>query len=71
MPSKSQRNYSATKRELFAIVSFTQHFRYYLLGQKFLIVTNHRALTCLYSFKKPGRNIAQMDRKTRTVLFEI
>ena len=33
--SKSQRNYSATKRELFAIVFFTQHFRNYLLGQKF------------------------------------
>ena len=45
--SKSQRNYSATKRELFAILCFTQHFRKYFLGQKFSIVTDHRALTVI------------------------
>ena len=33
--SKSQRNYSATKRELFVIVHFTQHFKNYSLGQHF------------------------------------
>ena len=33
--SKSQRNYSATKKELFEIVHFTQHFKNYLLGQHF------------------------------------
>ena len=42
--SKSQRSYSATKRELFAIVHFTQHFKNYLFGQHFLIITDHRAL---------------------------
>ena len=45
--SKSQRNYSATKRELFPIVYFTQHFRNYLLGEKLLIVNDHRAFTWL------------------------
>ena len=30
--SKSQRNYSATKRELFAIVHFTHRFENFLLG---------------------------------------
>ena len=30
--SKSQRNYSATKREVLAIVTFTRHFKHYLLG---------------------------------------
>ena len=39
--SKSQQNHSATTREFFAIVYFTQHFRNYFLGQKFLIVTDH------------------------------
>ena len=33
--SKNQRNYSATKREFFAIVHFTQPFKNYLLGQHF------------------------------------
>ena len=43
--------YSATKRECFAKFHFSQHLRSYFLGQKFLIVTKHRALTWLYSFK--------------------
>ena len=42
--SKSQTNYSATKRELLAIVTFTRHFKHYLLGRKFKFVTDHRAL---------------------------
>ena len=47
--NRVQRNYSATKRELFAIVYFTSHFKNYLLGRKFTVVTDHRALTWLYS----------------------
>ena len=69
--SKSQRNYSATKRELLAIVYFTQHFRNYLLGQKFLIVTDHRALTWLYSFKEPGGLLARWIEKLGQFDFEI
>ena len=33
--SKSQQNYSATKRKSFAIVHFTHYFKNYLLGQHF------------------------------------
>ena len=69
--SKSQRNYSATKRELFAIVYFTQHFRNYLLGQKFLIVTDHRALTWLYSFKEADELLARWIEKLGQFDFEI
>ena len=69
--SKSQRNYSATKRELFAIVYFTQHIRNYLLGQKFLIVTDHRALTWLYSFKEPDGILARWIEKLGQFDFEI
>ena len=68
---KSQRNYSATKRELFAIFYFTQHFRNYLLGQKFLIVTDHRALTWLYSFKEPDGLLARWIEKLGQFDFEI
>ena len=38
--SKSQRNFSATKRELFAIVHFTKQFKNYTLGQHILIITD-------------------------------
>ena len=45
--SKSQKSYSATKRELLAIVWALHKFRSYLLGKKFTIYTDHRALTFL------------------------
>ena len=41
---EAQRNYSATKRQLYAVVFFTNYFKEYLLEQKFRIVTDHRAL---------------------------
>ena len=49
--SKSQTKYSATRRELLALVTFTRHFRHYLLGQKFTIVTDHSAPKWLHCFK--------------------
>ena len=42
--SKNQRNHSANKRELFAIVHFTHYFKNYLFGQHFLIITDNRVL---------------------------
>ena len=61
--SKSQRNYSATKRELFAIVHITHYFKNYLLGQHFLIITDHRALVWIYSFKEPDGMVARWIEK--------
>ena len=51
--SKTQSKYSAKRREHLAIVTFTRHFRHYLLGRKFTIVTDHRALQWLHNFKDP------------------
>ena len=51
--SKTQTPYSATKRELLAVVSFTRHFRHYPLGQNFLIITDHRALQWPHDFRDP------------------
>ena len=36
-----------------AIVTFTRHFKYYLLGKKLKIVTDDRALQWLHNFKDP------------------
>ena len=57
--NKSQRNYSATERELFAVVHFTNRFRTYQLRQNIVFVTDHRGLVWLYSFKDPEGVIAR------------
>ena len=48
--SKSQTKYSATRHNLLALVTFTRHFRHYLFGQKFTIVSDHSAFQWLHSF---------------------
>lgn len=47
--SKSQRNYSATKRELFGIVSSLRAFREFLYGTYFHLHTDHKALVFLHT----------------------
>lgn len=49
--NKSQRNYSATKRELLAIIFALQRCRSYLYGFKFQLHTDHKALTYLFTQK--------------------
>ena len=61
--SKSQQNYSATKRELFAIVHFTHYFKNYSLGQHFLIITDHKALVWNYRFKEPDGMVTRWIEK--------
>ena len=42
--SKSERNYSVTKRELLAVVFYCKYFRHYQIGRKFKLRTDHAAL---------------------------
>ena len=46
-----QRRYCTTRKELLAIVRFTRQYRHYLLGQIFVIRTDHSSLTWLMRFK--------------------
>ena len=69
--SKSQRRFSATKWELFAFFRFTQHFKYYLLGQHFLIITDQRALVSIYNFKEPDGMVARWIEKLGQFNFDI
>ena len=57
--SKSQKNYSVTKRELLAVVEFCDHFRHYLMGAEFTVRTDHKALLWLKSFKEPTGLLAR------------
>ena len=61
--SKAQRRYSTTKRELFAIVNHTRHFTNYLLGRRFKIITDHRALQWFHNFMDPDALTARWLEK--------
>ena len=49
--SKSQRQYSTSRREMYAVVFFTRYFRHYLVGANFTLRTDHNALLWLKYFK--------------------
>ena len=67
--TKAQTRYSATKRELIAVVNFTK--KHYLLGQKFLIVTDHRALQWLHNFEDPDALTARWLEKLAAFNYEV
>jgi len=48
----SERRYSATQRELLAIVFALKKLHYYLWGKHFTLFTDHRALTFMHSQKE-------------------
>ena len=53
------RNYSATEREMGAIMEFTWQYRHYLLGRRFILRTDHSSLQWLYNFQDPQGKIAR------------
>ena len=53
--SERERRYATTEKEALAIHYATEHFRLYLLGRRFKIVTDHSALKCLSSIEPKGR----------------
>jgi hypothetical protein len=51
--SKTERNYSVTRRELLAIVYYLKYFRHYLVNVKFRVRTDHSALVWLRRTPEP------------------
>ena len=68
--SKSQSLYSTTKRELLAIANFTRHFKHYVLGTRFQIVSDHRAFQWLHIFKDPDGLTARWLEKLAVFEYE-
>ena len=54
-----QQRYSVTRRELLAVITFMNHFRHFLLGQKFLLRTDHGSLRWIFEFKDPRGQVAR------------
>ena len=49
--NQAQRKYCTTKRELYSVVYFVQHFKQYLLGRKFILRVDHQPLLWLCNFQ--------------------
>ena len=69
--TKPERRYSVTRRELLAVVVFTQHFRPYLLGRHFELRTDHGSLVWLQNFKEPEGQLARWLEKLQEFDFTI
>lgn len=69
--NKAETNYSTIERELLAIVWAVKHFRPYLFGRKFKIVTDHKPLTWLFSIKDPGSRLVRWRLKLEEYDYEI
>jgi RNase H-like domain found in reverse transcriptase len=59
-------NYGATQLECVAVVWAVQHFRYYLIGRRFTLITDHSALKWLWN--KP--NLTGMYARWLVILQE-
>jgi hypothetical protein len=59
----AQRNYCVTRRELYAVIVFTKQMRNYLLGRRWILRTDHSALTWLKRTKEPiGQNARWLEQ---------
>lgn len=61
--NSAERNYTATERELLAAVWATKHFRCYLYGRKFVLLTDHQALRWLLTVKDPSSRLSRWQQR--------
>jgi len=69
--NKAEQNYNTTEKELLAIVWAVKHFRSYVYGTKFLIITDHKPLIWLFSVNDPGSRLIRWRLKLKEYDYEI
>jgi hypothetical protein len=68
-PAESR--YATTHLEALAIVWGVHHFRYYLAGRPFIMVTDHAALKYILNNPKPGAKLARCAAALMEYEFEV
>lgn len=69
--TQTQRNYSATERELLAAFNAITELQHYLFGKKFTLVTDHSALSLLKNHKDPHQRIARWVAQLQSYDFDV
>ena len=69
--SRTQRRYCTTNKELLAVITSCEQFRYYLLGRKFTVITDHSSLRWLQRFKEPEGMVARWISRLAPFEFEV
>ena len=63
--NKAQRNYSASEKELLAIVLGTEHFKQFVYGRPFQVITDHQPLKYLLTTEDPAPRLARWFEKLK------
>ena len=69
--NEAECNYSTSEKELLAIVWSCKHFRQYLLGKRFTVVTDHKPLQWICNIKDPGSRLTRWRLLLAEYEFEI
>ncbi len=67
----SQQRYCTTKKELLAVVTAVELFKYHVTGRYFTVGTDHASLTRLRNFKESERVAARWITQLRTFDFKM
>lgn len=68
---KSEINYGISEKECLAVVWAIKHFRIYLYGTNFKVITDHSALTWLMKITDPTARLARWAIYLQAYMFEI
>lgn len=69
--SRTERNYSATEKELLSVLFCISKFRPYVEGTRFTVVTDHYSLLWLNNMKNPTGKLARWAVKLREHSFDL
>lgn len=69
--SPAEENYSTTEKELLAALFAIKHFRPYLFGRKFSLVTDHKPLVWLQNLKDPDSKLIRWRIKLNDFDYDV